>query len=356
MRATGRRWRGARSAALACAIGGLLAAPAPAYAGPAAPDAAPEPPEVQDARDAYRLGISLIKQGQWSDALAAFERSFRLKPDAVTAFDIGYCERALGRFTRARKSFLRALAAPELPADKATEARGYLAEIESRLARAVTTLTPAGARVSVDGRPLDAAAPAELVAGTREPGPPEAVGAPSFTLVLDPGTHVIVVGAPGVPDAVVTRDLAAGTTVTLALAPADKPAAATLAPGPDKPVLAPGPEKPAPPRSARRTGEAVAFGLAGTSALVGTVFGALALKNKATLDGMCPQKDQCAIGSQGTIDAMSTFATVSTVALVAAAAGAGVGTFLLLTDDRPAPRAAMTLSIGPAHAGVRGWF
>jgi tetratricopeptide (TPR) repeat protein len=174
------RKRGGPAAAAICALGWLAAGPAAAGPEPPAPGAVSEAPEIQDARDAYRLGVSLIKQGQWNDALAAFERSFRLKPDAVTAFNIGYCERALGRLTRARASFRRALAAPELPPDKAAEARGYVAEVESRLSRVVLTLSPAGASVAVDGRPLevshdggDPRAPAaELVAGTREPGPP----------------------------------------------------------------------------------------------------------------------------------------------------------------------------------------
>jgi hypothetical protein len=338
--------------AAVCALGLLSAMPAAATPQPptpeVTPEAAPEPPEVQDARDAYKLGISLIKQGQWSDALAAFERSARLKPAAVTAFNIGYCERALGRFTRARKSFSQALGAGELPADKAVEARGYLAEIESRLVRALTTLSPAGASVAVDGRPLDAAigdaAHAELVAGTRDPGPPEVVGAPSFTVVLDPGTHVFVVSAPGHPDVVLTRELAPGATATLALA--------LSPPAPPTPT-----DRPAPAGPARRLGAVIAFGAGGASAVAGAVFGALALKKKGELDGTCPQKNQCPSSEQGTIDAMSTFATVSTIGLTAAVAGAGVGTILLLTGDRPAaPRAGTTLSIGPGYAAVRGWF
>jgi len=343
-RATRTRWRWIAGAAVVGAIG--LLASAPAAAEPAHP--APEPPEVEDARDAYRLGISLIKQGQWSDALAAFERSLRLRPDGVTAFNVGYCERALGRFTRARKSFLQALASPELPADKGSEARGYLAEIESRLARAVTTLSPAGASVAVDGRPLEAASPDQLVAGTRDPGPAEAVRASSFTLVLDPGTHVIMVSAPGLPDAVLTRQLAPGATTTLALAPG--PAAPVIAP--PAPVAA----KPAVARSPQRTGALVAFGVGGVAAVTGVVFGALALKDKGALDGVCPQMDRCAVGSQGTIDAMKTFSTVSTTGLVAGAAGLATGTILLLAGDTQAPRGAPALSIGPTGAWVRGAF
>jgi hypothetical protein len=354
-----RRTRRGSPSAVATGLLAWLAAVAPAAAaGPASPpDAAAEPPEVQEARDAYRLGISLTKHGQWSDALAAFERSARLNPAAVTAFDIGYCERALGRFTRARRSFQRALGAPELPADKASETRGYLAEIESRLSRAVVTLSPAAAAVAVDGRPLEADGGdprrAERIAGTREPGPPEVVGASSFTLVLDPGAHVIVVAAPGLPDAVVTRDLAPGATTTLTLSPGAAPAAPPLAPlAPLTPL-----DKPLPGRSAQRLGAVTAFGVGGAGVVVGAVFGALALVDKSALDRVCPQRDQCASSAQGTLSAMSGFAAASTAGFVVAGAGAGVGTLLLLTDGRAAPaRVALSPSIGPGFTGLRGSF
>jgi len=333
------------AAAVAGALCWLAAAPALAAAAPPA-----EAPEVEDARDAYRLGSLLVKQGQWSDALAAFERSARLKPDAVTAFNLGYCERALGRFTRARKRFQAAVEAPELPADKASEARGYLAEIESRLSRAVITLDPASATVAVDGRPLEAGEPGrtERVAGTREPGPPEVVGVVSFTLVLDPGAHVIVVGAPGLPDAVVTRTLAPGATVILALAPGAATVVADTGPRGDPPGAA---------RSPRRLGAILAFSAGSVASVVGAVSGALVLADKHTLAGVCPTRDQCASSAQGTIAALRTFSAVSTAGLVTAAAAAGVGAVLLLGDGRsgPAPTA-LTLSIGPAHAGLGASF
>jgi hypothetical protein len=326
----------------------LFAASAVAQSPPAPPA---EAPDVVAAREAYKLGASLVVQEQWTDALAAFVRSSRLKPHGVTTFNVGYCERALGRLTRARKSFLSALAAPELPDDKAVEARRYLAEIEGRLSRASTTLTPPGAAVSVDGRPLDPAGVAalpELVAGTRDAGQPEVVSAAKFTLVLDPGTHVIVVSVPGRPDAVVTRDFGRGETTTLALAAGAPPAAAPVALAQRAPAG----------RSARRVGAAVAFGVGGAAAVVGAVAGALALKDKDDLDGVCPQKASCPVGEQGTINAMKALATVTNVAVPVAVAGVGVGAALLLWDDRrgPASGAALTFTVGPGTAGLRGSF
>ncbi|MFT3764612.1 MAG: hypothetical protein QM820_03705 [Minicystis sp.] len=343
------RTRRGAAAAMALAIG-WIAAPAFAQAPPAEAKGEAVDPKIEEARDAFRIGSALAKQAQWVDALSAFERSARLRPHAVTTYNIGFCERALGRFTRAKKSLSRALAAPanELPADLATEARGYLAEIEHRIARAVITLTKAGATVSVDGRPLEAAGgPAAhpvLIAGTREPGPAEPVAAATFDLMLDPGTHVIVVGVPGAPDTVVTREIAAGATVSLTLGPADAP----VKPPTPKPVSSGG---------ARRTGTIVAFSLGGAFAIAGGVFGGLALSNKSALDGLCMPKDQCPASAQGKIDGMNAFATVSTVSFGAALAGIGTGVVLLATGGEAKTQgASISPWIGLNGAGIQGSF
>lgn len=337
-------------AALACALG--VAAPeAHAQTPPASATVDPAAASIAEAREAFRVGSTLAKQARWIDALAAFERSARLRPHAVTTYNIGFCERALGRFTRARKSLSRALAAApnELPPDLAAEARGYLAEIEHRLARAVVTLTKPGASVSVDGRPLEVVggAPAhpELVAGTREPGPAEPVKVGSFDLVLDPGTHVVVVSEPGVPDSVVTRELASGATIRLTISPASAP----------KTVFA-GPKAPS---AARRVGTIVSFTLAGALVIAGGTFGGLALTKKSELDKLCVPKDQCPSSAQGTIDGMKTFATLSTLTLAGAIGAAGVGVVLIATGESGAskPRGpTATPWIGPGSIGLSGTF
>ncbi|APR86580.1 PEGA domain protein [Minicystis rosea] len=343
-----------RSAAAALLLTAMSFAPAGAFAQtPADAKSEAVDPHTEEARDAFRIGSALAKQAQWIDALAAFERSAKLRPHAVTTYNIGFCERALGRFTRAKKSLTRALGAPgnELPADLAAEARGYLAEIDHRIARGVITLTKAGATVSVDGRPLEAAGgtPAHpvLIAGTREPGPAEPVAATAFDLTLDPGTHVIVVGVSGAPDTVVTRDFAAGSTTSLGIGPVDAPPK-------------PPPPKPVPPSTGRRTGAIVALSLGGAFAIAGGVLGGLALKSKSELDGLCMPKDQCPATAQGKIDGLSTLATLSTVGFGAAIAGVGAGVVLIATSGdggaAKAQGASITPWIGPNGAGIRGTF
>ena len=58
----------------------------------------PVDPTTAEARRLYAEGIALSKSMQWSDALAAFEKSRLLRPHPATTFNIGYCQRALGRF------------------------------------------------------------------------------------------------------------------------------------------------------------------------------------------------------------------------------------------------------------------
>jgi hypothetical protein len=172
------------------------------------------------------------------------------------------------------------------------------------------------------------------------------VAASSFDVLLDAGTHVIVVSAPGAADTVVTKSFAAGTTVSL-----------TLGPDTTKAPVAP---KPASTGSgARRAGAAVAFALGGAGAIAGGVFGGLAIKKRSELDGVCMPKDQCPATAQGTIDAMNTFATVSTVGVVTAGVGVGVGVVLLVTGREPAsstPGPTATPILGPGFVGVRGTF
>ncbi len=208
---------------------GLLAVQTRARAdNPTPTDVTTESPETLQAREAFLKGIELVRKTQWAEALAAFERSSKLRPHAVTTYNIGTCERALGRYTRARAVLRRALAENDasgrtlLSDSLVTDINGLLAQIDGLLATAHVTLEPPGASIAVDGRPLDVATPAGesvplLVAGLRAPAPSEAPPAASFTLVLDPGAHVLTLSRKGYADAIVNRTLAPGSTTKLAL-------------------------------------------------------------------------------------------------------------------------------------------
>jgi len=206
--------------ALACAV-----APSAALAQDPPP---PESAEVMDGRALFVLGTTLAQQGQWPEALEAFQRSSALRTHPVTTYNLGFCHRALGHSTRARRFFAKALEQHEaksegaLSEDLERSARAYIVEIDAKLARVSVTLASAEAAISIDGRPLEVvstgATDLTLVAGTREVGKPERPPAARFVLLVDPGAHVFVLTLPGRPDAITNHTFQAGTAPELRLA------------------------------------------------------------------------------------------------------------------------------------------
>ena len=86
------------------------------------------------------------------EAIAAFERSQALRPHPLTVYNIGACERALGRYTRARARLRAAIADSTLEATYANEAKAWLEQIEALLVHLTLAVSPTNAAVSIDGR------------------------------------------------------------------------------------------------------------------------------------------------------------------------------------------------------------
>lgn len=304
----------------------------------------------------------MARQGQWRDALAAFERSSELHPHPVTTYNIGYVERALGHFTRARKFMQLALVqssgAETLPEDLAALARGYLVEIEPKLARVAVTIEAVDVALTIDGRPLEVtqSAPQQrplLVAGTASPGPAERPPAMAFDLLIDPGTHVILVSIPGKQDTAVTCAFDRGSSTTLQLPEPAKPAS---------------PPSTAQPRRVQQRSEAApssdetnlapvmwtAFGIGAAGIVTGSVFGVLALDKQSTLEDACSSPTDCPKSSQGDIDHLNTYALVADIAFIVGAVGAGTGGVLWFLDRGQSKEQVTTLTVqgGPRSGAV----
>ncbi|HLK41346.1 MAG TPA: hypothetical protein VKU41_31565 [Polyangiaceae bacterium] len=273
----------------------------------------------------------------------------------MTTYNIGYCERALGRYTRARKRLGEALAenaahgGVELPEDLARAAKGYLAELERQIARAVVSVSPEGAAVSVDGRPLERAVmdgPRPVLwACTRDLGPAEVAPAATFELHLDPGTHVFVVSMAGYPDSVITKSFDAGSEANVVLTLSAPPPAPTPTPavGPESEANAPAPSS--------RLPLYVALGVAGAGLATGLVSGAIAIGIKNEGVSRYPQA--------------YTPADVSTAGFIVGGAGAAFAAIYWWTSVRGADsapprtdpgRVAVVPWVGAASAGVAGEF
>lgn len=229
----------------------LAEPPKEAASRPAADD-----PARDRARQAFLRGTELVRDARWAEALAAFEEAEATIPHAITIYNIGACERALGRYTSARRTLERALAEheskrTELPAALVDDTKAFLAEIDRLLARVTVTVTPEASLV-VDGRPLLVS---DRVGGRSDalPGPrlselgahavtlpvlvagilPPAEGSPppakTFVIEMDPGRHVLSFARKGFSDAVVRRDFASGTNPPLELSLDALPATVSVA-------------------------------------------------------------------------------------------------------------------------------
>jgi hypothetical protein len=173
-----------------------------------------------EARRLFQSGVEQVQRAQWGEALAAFEKSRALVQHPLTTFNIGACQRALGRYTLARRTLREALAegraTQALPETHASDAEAFLSEIDGLLAHLWVSVEPAGATLTVDGRPLSPEGQG-FVAGLAAPGKGAPAPAGRFEVVLDPGAHVLSLTLKGYTDLVVSKSLAPGSRAELPL-------------------------------------------------------------------------------------------------------------------------------------------
>lgn len=188
------------------------------------------------ARAAFREGAALVDQSEWASALSAFERSLALREHALTLYNIGVCERFLGRLTLARETLRRSLArnetaSGEMPALFVDQARAYLAEIEAKLAHLTIALSPPSTRVAIDGRPLAAVegAPGVFVAGVAEPGEGKPVDAPRFEVLVDPRSTVLTFTLEGHSTIEIRKDPTPGSHEEIPISMTEQPAQIRIA-------------------------------------------------------------------------------------------------------------------------------
>jgi hypothetical protein len=198
-----------------------IAQPAAAQPSPPASPSSTEGADALQAREEFRAGGRLVEQSEWAAALAAFERSLALRSHALTVYNIGVCQRFLGRYTLAahtlRLGLARTEGSAELPDLFRDQAKAYVDEIDRKLARISVTVSQPEATILVDGRPLETTPSGDIVAGIALPGEGKRVPAARFVLVADPGAHVITFQLEGHDTVEVRRDLKPGTTEELSM-------------------------------------------------------------------------------------------------------------------------------------------
>jgi hypothetical protein len=308
--------------------------------------AVPAAAQVADADRA--TARALAQQGQdaldgkdYATAAERFGRADAIVHAPTLMLGQARAEVGLGRWIAAMEHYARVVregvpaGAPPAFGKALAEAQRELLALEPRVPAVVLQLKgAAGARVTVDGAPVPAAA-----MGVNRP--------------VDPGKHVIRAEADGYAPVEVTVTLAEAKVETVALQ-IDVPRLAAPSPPP------PAPHADAEPRSGgspMRTAGFAILGVGGAGLLVGAVTGGLALSKHGQLAKLCP--DGHCIDQQSAIDSYKLTGALSTAGFIGGGALALTGVVLLVAAPRgeAAPKQAWIAPIiGPGFAGAQGRF
>jgi hypothetical protein len=307
MRALVRRGHAPRPCAAALAIV-LMAGSALAQTPPAPSVSAPT---ASDARTHFERGVTFYAEGDYPAALVEFKRAYSLAPAWQVLFDIGQSYFQIHDYARALTTLQEFV---EEGQDRIPDERRQLvdsehADLVNRVGHAAIASNVAGATVTIDGEVVGVTPLAEPV-------------------LVSVGIRKVVVTSPGGEPVEQAAAVSAGETLDLRFDFAKPPPSA---PSPAAaPPLALRPARPAPAPGRNRGPAIAAISVGAASAVVGAVFGALALHEKSALDAECIGK-ACVAGSQRDIDAVGRDGTISTIAFGVAGVGAALGLVLWVT-------------------------
>lgn len=339
----------------------LIAALSSSLVAPAA--LAQDQPQAENIAAARSLGLQGIKMADAGDCKGAIEKLSRAEslyhaPSILGR--LGECQVNVGQIVAGTENLNRvvreqlAANAPKAFRDAQERAKGVLNTALPKIAHLTVAVTPAEAKPQVS------------VAGVAIP--PALIGVERPT---DPGTHEIVVTAPGYLEQKQSVTLAEGGSQDVAIKLEKDPNAtvAAAAPPPAAPAVttvAPPPAE-APPKKSN-TAAYVALGVGGAGLLVGGITGFLALGKKSDLD--CAGT-HCPPSESDKLDSAKSMAMVSNVGFGVGIAGVGLGVVLLLTSSgqsqsgaaaapKLAKRAPARVSVAPwvglTSAGLNGTF
>jgi hypothetical protein len=302
------------------------------------PAAAKAPSEVDKdaARALVQQGDERAKRGDYRGALKAYRRADSIMGVPTTSIEVGRMELELGRLVEAYRAFRKVERYPQAPDEPApfTRARERAAALASQLRRRIPRLT-----IDIVGLGTEAL-PNVLLDGERLEA--------RSNVGVNPGKHVVVVGAPGYVTDSQAVELAEGEQRTVLVELQRQP------PG-GEPTAPDAPAVPGYPMTMMYAG----FGAGGAGLLGGIIAGAASLAYAGTLAEECPDK-ACPSYVAGTLSASRGLAHASTAGFVLAGAGAvvgGTGLVLHLTSrkaaERPPPAARVTLGPGSARCEIR---
>jgi hypothetical protein len=290
--------------------------PAAAAAAPAAaakPAKAPDKKTTDAARKAFGDGQKAYGAGDYAAAQASFEKANSLIPSPQAAYWIAKCIDGQNKTDEAIGAYEALLANPDVSkiGDEKT------ADAKTRLEALKATLV---AEVSVETNPMLATV---AVDGVAQPGETP------LTLKLTPGKHKLTFTAKGYAPKDVELETKGGEkskqTITLEkeLPPVVPIAAVAAAPPPEQPP-------PKPPEERSMVPAYVTLGIAGASAIVGTIFGIQALQAKNDFN-KTPTTDLADKAERDALICDMAFGVAITLGVT--------GVVLLTSDDEAAPAA-----------------
>lgn len=218
-----------------------------------------QPPEqTERARQAFGAAQKLYQASRFAEALQRFEEAQALKPHPVIIFNIARCHELLGNFAQALEAYREYLRLSPGATDRAA-VRASIAKLEKKVVTQtlIVNAEPAGARVTVDGKPA---------------------GVAPATIEVSAGEHTLEVSAEGYEALERQVSVAPGRTVELevALKASAPPAVSADVPRQEKePVLTPSPPAPEPivtaPVEPPRRGRTFTWIAGGTALAAGAV-------------------------------------------------------------------------------------
>ena len=305
--------------------------------------AEPSAADRATARSLATEGYWALHDKRYADAVDRFSRADALVHAPTLTLDLARSLVGVGQFVEAQERYeliIREGVAAKAPPSwqrALSDAKAELAALRPRLAW--VTITVAGennAQVSIDGTAVPSAA-----IGVRR--------------AINPGAHEFTASAKGFLTSHQTSSFKEGDegsiTLELQLDPNREIAPAAVAP---KPVpVTPPPPAPQP----NRTPAYVAFGVAGAGLVVGGVTGILFLNKRASLQGVCPNPDDCDPEYRSAIDTYHALGFVSATGFIVGAAGIITGISLWPRQSASATRGLVVRPyVGAGSFGAVGSF
>jgi hypothetical protein len=283
------------------------------------------------ADEQFRKGREEQDRGNCQKALEHFRESHALKPGRGTLLNMGLCEKKLGQLAKALQHLEELL--PQLPAgdERRQIVRDTLAEIKPKIPYLRIVLkadSPAGTVVTYDNAELE-----PTMIGTDIP--------------VDPGKHVVVVEAPGLPNRKYDVVMEEGKRQTLQVEPGTTTAAASV----DAPKDS--------SSSTKRTVGFVVGGVGVASLITGAITGGLALSDHSAAEKACPTRMGCSSETIEIANRGQTLSVVNTVALAVGVVGVAVGIPLIILGggkSKEASTVGVWVSPDGARIGLSGRF